>query len=125
MENTLQPISRKHKVDVRLAVLGITANDISRLWGCTPQQFLYWARSDHRDVREPTIERLADILGVEQRYLQDTQWDGVFSPIPVWLLVALEEDLLEQKAQKQAEKKQKIIEALDEKQKETKAEQGN
>ena len=82
---TMEPKSRKHKVDVRLAVMDMTAKDLSALWGCTPQQFLYWARSDHRDVKAETLERLAEMLGVPIGFLSDANWDGLFAPEPEWL----------------------------------------
>lgn len=87
------PVDRKHKVDVRLCVMGISAKDLSRFWGCTPQQFLYWAKSDHRDVKPETIERLAEMLGVPEDFLSDPTWEGLFSPMPAWLLDEMRDEV--------------------------------
>lgn len=102
------PKSRHHKIAVRLAVMGLTAKDISELWGCTPQQFLYWQRSDHRNVQHETLERLAEILGVSLAFLEDPDWEGLFAPLPTWLMKAQE------KAAKVAaqEKGKKIVDSL-------------
>lgn len=82
---TIAPKSRFHKFKARLAVMDVTQHKIATLWGCTPQQLLYWARSDHRDVKGETLERLAEILGVGIEYLTTPTWDGLTNPIPAWL----------------------------------------
>lgn len=81
----IMPKTRAHKVRVRLAVMEITAKDISEFWGCTPQQFMYWQKSDDRRIQPDTLERLAEILGVSIQYLTEASWDGLFAPVPQWL----------------------------------------
>ena len=82
-QETIAPMSRKHKVEVRLAVLGVSANQLSKAHDVHPQQFSTWANSERRDAKESTLQKLADCLGVDLEFVTDLEsWDGLFSPPP-------------------------------------------
>lgn len=105
----ITPKNRKHKIDVRLTVIGSNANEISRLWGCTPQQFLYWSNSDKRNVQVKTLERMAEMLGVPFNFMERPDWENLFAPPPKWFLEAKKKEI-EQKIDQ--EKKKTILEKM-------------